>query len=170
MCGAQNIFVAVPVSAIKKSSAGKIAIGVVVAMIAAALFILAPTLTEIIINQPGNPPITILPLQSQEPKTVPREELVQHALDLINKDRADSGLLPVELSSNQAAQAHAEDVFETKRISHWMTNGEKPYMTYTRYGGEGSVQQNVAIAGFDADQYQRCQTNTLLDCEKIEPL
>jgi hypothetical protein len=101
---------------------------------------------------------------------VPREELVQHALDLINKDRTDFGLPPVELSSNQGAQAHAEDVFKTKRISHWMTNGEKPYMTYTRYGGQGNVQQNVAIAGFSADQYEECRTNLLLDCEKIEPL
>jgi hypothetical protein len=75
----------------------------------------------------------------------------------------------LELSSNQAAQAHAEDVFKTKRISHWMTNGEKPYMTYTRYGGEGSVQQNVAIAGFSAEQYDECRTSILIDCEKIEP-
>jgi hypothetical protein len=166
MCGAQNNFVA----AAKKSRAGKIAIGIVVAIVAASLFMLAPALTSIIAHQEGNPAITILQPQSQELKTVPRIELVNHALDLINKDRADFALPPVELSSNQAAQAHAEDVFSTKRISHWMTNGEKPYMTYTRYGGEGSVQQNVAIAGFDADQYEQCRTNILLDCEKIEPL
>ncbi len=170
MCGAQNNFVAAQPLAAKKSNPGKIAIGVVVAIIAAALFLMAPTLVGIIIHREGNPAIIILQPQSQEPKTVPREELVQHALDVINKNRADFGLQPVELSSNQAAQAHAEDVFKTKTISHWMTDGEKPYMTYTRYGGEGSVQQNVAIAGFSADQYEECRTNILLDCEKIEPL
>jgi hypothetical protein len=51
-----------------------------------------------------------------------------------------------------------------------MTNGEKPYMTYTRYGGEGSVQQNVAIAGFSTSQYEECRTSILIDCERIDPL
>ena len=51
-----------------------------------------------------------------------------------------------------------------------MTNGEKPYMTYTRYGGEGNVQQNVAIAGFSAEQYEECRTSILVDCERIKPL
>jgi hypothetical protein len=80
------------------------------------------------------------------------------------------GLLPVKLSSNEAAQMQAEDVFRTKQISHWTTNGEKPYMTYTQYDGEGSVQQNVAIAGFSPEQYEQCVTNILVECEKIEPL
>ncbi|MGI0049488.1 MAG: CAP domain-containing protein [Nitrososphaera sp.] len=168
MCGVTNNFVAAP--AAKKNSAGKIAIGVVVAIVVVALFLMAPTLVGIITQQEGDPMITILQPRGQEPQTVAREELVQHALDLINEDRADFGLPPVELSTNQAAQAHAEDVYNTKRISHWMTNGEKPYMTYTRYGGEGSVQQNVAIAGFSAEQYDECRTNILVDCEKIEPL
>jgi len=101
---------------------------------------------------------------------MPREELVRHVLDRINKDRVDFGLHPVELSSNQAAQIHAEDVFRTKQISHWTTEGEKPYMTYTRYDGKGSVQQNVAIAGFNSEQYDECMTNVLVKCEKIEPL
>jgi hypothetical protein len=51
-----------------------------------------------------------------------------------------------------------------------MTNGEKPYMTYTQYNGEGSVQQNVAIAGFSPEQYEQCTTNMLVQCEQIEPL
>lgn len=131
---------------------------------------LAPTVTSFVIQQKDNPAITILQPSSQQPSTMPREELVQHVLNRINKDRADFGLLPVELSSNQAAQIHAEDVFGTRQISHWMTNGEKPYMTYTQYDGEGSVQQNVAIAGFSPEQYEQCVTNVLIKCEEIEPL
>ncbi|HXV45712.1 MAG TPA: CAP domain-containing protein [Nitrososphaera sp.] len=168
MCGVPNNFAAPPAK--KKSSAGLIGIGIVVVIVVVALFMLAPTLIGIITQQEGSPTFTILQPRGQEARTVAQEELVQHALDLINNDRADFGLPPVELSPNQAAQAHAEDVFKTKRISHWMTNGEKPYMTYTRYGGEGSVQQNVAIAGFSAEQYEECRMNILLDCEKIEPL
>jgi uncharacterized protein YkwD len=168
-CGVPNNSIVAPEK--KKSSAGKMIVtGAAVAVAAFALFLLAPALIGIVGQQEDNPAIRILQPQGPEPRTVPREELVQHALDRINEDRADFGLPPVELSDNQAAQVHAEDVFHTKQISHWMTNGEKPYMTYTRYEGEGSVQQNVAIAGFSAAQYQECRTNILVDCERIEPL
>jgi uncharacterized protein YkwD len=139
-------------------------------IVLASIILLAPTVTNFVIQQNDNPAITILQPSSQQPSTMPREELVQHVLNRINKDRADFGLLPVELSSNQAAQIHAEDVFRTRQISHWMTNGEKPYMTYTQYDGEGSVQQNVAIAGFSLEQYEQCVTNVLVKCEEIEPL
>jgi uncharacterized protein YkwD len=136
----------------KNTGALRVAASIGVAIIVlAGTILLAPTVTSFIIQQKDNPAITILQPSSQQPSTMPREELVQHVLNRINKDRADFGLLPVELSSNQAAQIHAEDVFGTRQISHWMTNGEKPYMTYTQYDGEGSVQQNVAIAGFSPE-------------------
>jgi uncharacterized protein YkwD len=157
----------------KKKSTGalRVAASIGVAIIVlAGVILLAPTVTSFVIQQKDNPAITILQPSSQQPSTMPREELVQHVLNRINKDRADFGLLPVELSSNQAAQIHAEDVFGTRQISHWMTNGEKPYMTYTQYDGEGSVQQNVAIAGFSPEQYEQCVTNVLIKCEEIEPL
>lgn len=73
-------------------------------------------------------------------------QLQDYALQLINQDRAQAGLGPVVLSPNQAAQVQAENVLGTRQISHWMTDGEKPYMTYTRYGGLGAVEQNVATA------------------------
>jgi uncharacterized protein YkwD len=155
----------------KKSAAGKVATSIVVAIVVISVIILlAPALSNFIIQQKDNPAITILQPSSQQPRTVPREELVQHVLDRVNKDRTDMGLLPVKLSSNEAAQMQAEDVFRTKQISHWTTKGEKPYMTYTQYDGEGSVQQNVAIAGFSPEQYEQCVTNILVECEKIEPL
>jgi uncharacterized protein YkwD len=155
----------------RKSAAGKVATSIVVAIVVISVIILfAPTLSNFIIQQKDNPAITILQPSSQQPRTVPREELVQYVLDRVNKDRTEMGLLPVKLSSNEAAQMQAEDVFRTKQISHWTTNGEKPYMTYTQYDGEGSVQQNVAIAGFSPEQYEQCVTNILVECEKIEPL
>jgi uncharacterized protein YkwD len=155
----------------KKSAAGKVATSIVVAIVVISVVILlAPALSNFIIQQKDNPAITILQPSSQQPRTVPREELVQYVLDRVNKDRTDKGLLPVKLSSNEAAQMQAEDVFRTKQISHWTTKGEKPYMTYTQYDGEGSVQQNVAIAGFSPEQYEQCVTNILVECEKIEPL
>lgn len=171
-CGVLNSLVSVPMLPPKrKSAAGKVATSIVVAIVVISVIILlAPTLSNFIIQQKDNPAITILQPSSQQPRTVPREELVQYVLDRVNKDRTDMGLLPVKLSSNEAAQMQAEDVFRTKQISHWTTNGEKPYMTYTQYDGEGSVQQNVAIAGFSPEQYEQCVTNILVECEKIEPL
>jgi uncharacterized protein YkwD len=149
----------------------KIAASIVATIIVlAGVILLTPVVADFVIQQKDNPAITILQPSSQQPSMMPREELIQHVLNSINKDRADFGLLPVELSSNQAAQIHAEDVFRTRQISHWMTNGEKPYMTYTQYNGEGSVQQNVAIAGFSPEQYEQCTTNMLVQCEQIEPL
>jgi hypothetical protein len=142
-------------------------VGIVVAILATILL-----LPEIIPpNQPSPLQVAVTILQPQEvsPATVPKEELVQRALEAINDDRAEFGLPAVKLSDNQAAQVHAEDVFATKQISHWLSNGEKPYMTHTRLGGSGSVHQNVAISGFSQAEYDRCITSSLL-CEKIDPL
>jgi uncharacterized protein YkwD len=181
-CGVINSLISVPVPLPKKKGAAaaaaaaaaaprKVVIGIVVVIIVVAgIILLAPALANFVLQQKDNPAITILQLSSQQPRTMPREELVQHVLDRINEDRTDFGLPPVKLSSNQAAQVHAEDVFKTRQISHWLTNGQKPYMTYTQYDGEGSVQQNVAIAGFSPEQYEQCITNILVECEKVEPL
>jgi uncharacterized protein YkwD len=167
-----NNFVSVPQPPPNsKSASHKVASSILIAIAVVALIILlSPVLANFVIQQKDNPTITILQPQNQLLKSVAHEELVQHALDRINKDRINFGLLPVKLSSNEAAQAQAEDVFRTKQISHWSTNGEKPYMTYTEYGGKGGMQQNVATAGFNTEEYKRCTSNILVDCEKIEPL
>lgn len=173
-CGVLNSLVSVPMPPPKKKSAAthKVTTGIVVVIIVLAgiIILLVPALANFVIQQKDDPAITILQPSSLQPRAMPREELVQNILDRVNKDRTDFGLLPVKLSSNQAAQIHAEDIFRTKQISHWTTNGEKPYMTYTQYDGDGSVRQNVAIAGFSPEQYEQCVTNILVKCEKIEPL
>jgi uncharacterized protein YkwD len=94
-------------------------------------------------------------------------ELKQHALQKINDDRAEFGLSPVSMSNNRAAQIHADDVLKTRTISHWMTNGEKPYMTYTRLGGDGKVTQNIGIAGY-GDHYDDCVSGAYV-CNKLDP-
>jgi uncharacterized protein YkwD len=94
-------------------------------------------------------------------------ELKQYALQRINEDRAKFGIAPVSMGDNMAAQVHAKDVLKTRMISHWTTDGEKPYMTYSRLGGEGAVAQNVATSGYPQD-YDGCVSGTLL-CEKTDP-
>lgn len=161
-CGMQNNYP-------RRSGSGSkvtVAVGIVAAVLA-AIFLL-PEIVSLDRPSPLKTAVTILQHQETEPVTVPQEELVQHALAVINSDRADFGLPPVQLSPNQAAQVHAEDVFANKQISHWISNGEKPYMTYSRMGGSGSVHQNVAISGFSLIEYDRC-VSSFLRCEKIEP-
>jgi uncharacterized protein YkwD len=168
-CGRASNFASRPEKS-RKSVAGAAAIAIVVVIAVIALVFLGPGIPSLLSPAEELPTISILPPFRQEPRVVPQEELVNHALELINKDRASFGLEPVKLSSNAAAQIHAEDVFRNKQISHWMSNGEKPYMTYSKYGGSGGMGQNVAIAGFSKAQYDLCVQSTLYDCETIDPL
>jgi len=85
------------------------------------------------------------PTPEPKPKTS-QSDLLQLAVEQINKDRAERGLSPVLLSNNQAVQIHAEDILKHGIISHWLSIGEKPYVTYTKYGGTGYVGQNVATS------------------------
>lgn len=165
-CGASNSY-----AAEKRGKATKVAAGVVVGIVffMLAVAFLLPGLAIPDQENPLQRVITILQPQEARPSTVPQEELVEYALAAINKDRADFGLPPVQLSTNQAAQVHAEDVHANKQISHWLSNGEKPYMTYSRLGGSGSVHQNVAISGYSQAEYDRC-VSTILLCERINPL
>ena len=71
-------------------------------------------------------------------------ELRRYMLDLINEDRAASGLNPVRLGTNSAAQRHAEEMFEHEYLAHWGRDGLKPYMRYTLAGGEGYASENVS--------------------------
>lgn len=121
--------------------------------------------------KPSEPKLVPIPIPKPEPTPTPKPqitqaELLKFAVEQINKDRAEQGLSPVLLSNNQAAQIHAEDILKTKTISHWMTNGEKPYMTYTIFGGTGDVSQNISFSGYD--DIEQCKRPYVI-CEKIEP-
>lgn len=118
-------------------------------------------------------PLILTPVKSitveslKATKSVSLESLKQYALEKINKDRADFGLPPVLLSSNIAAQLHADDLLKERTISHWMTNGEKPYMTYSRTGGRGAVNQNVAVEGYGKLDVDACRDGRYI-CNEIE--
>ncbi len=92
---------------------------------------------------------TFVPGATQTPTPEPPalSELKEYALGLINKDRADHGLGPVQLGTNSAAQAHAQDMVDNFYIAHWDSGGMKPYMRYTQAGGQGSVSENAAYSG-----------------------
>jgi uncharacterized protein YkwD len=81
-------------------------------------------------------------LEQRQPKVT--TNLVKYALIKINEDRSKFNLPPVQLSHNMAAQIQAEEILKSKNISHWTTDGMKPYMTYSAYNGSGGISQNVA--------------------------
>ena len=93
------------------------------------------------------------------------DRLYSEALDAINGHRISMGREPVQLSNNMAAQIHAQDVLEQLTISHYMSNGEKPYMTYSMTGGTGYVAQNVAFGGYDRPG----QCGGYVLCTRIDP-
>lgn len=86
--------------------------------------------------------------QSIIPPTTSIEELRNYALQLINEDRKKYGLNSVTLGNNKAAQQHADDMLINRFLSHWGSDGLKPYMRYTKEGGHGGVAENAAFSGF----------------------
>ena len=92
-------------------------------------------------------------------------DLRHYALGLINKDRADHGLPPVQLGWNIAAQLHAEDMLEHDYFGHWWADGRKPYMVYSQTGGTSYASENAATSGWTDREWQveRCDS-FLVNC------
>lgn len=67
----------------------------------------------------------------------------EYMLGLINEARAEAGVLPVTMGSNQAAQIHADQMLEECFVSHWGIDGLKPYMRYSLSGGYQVNGENV---------------------------
>ena len=95
--------------------------------------------------------------------TISYNEVVQYALRKINEDRSRFNIPAVKLSDNNnntTALLQAEDMLRTRLISHYTSDGMKPYMEYTIFGGKGYVAQNVGYDGFN-----NLQTNIINKCK-----
>lgn len=75
-------------------------------------------------------------------------DLRQIVLDLTNDARRTAGLTPVRLGANLAPQEHAEDMAESCFVSHWGTDGMKPYMRYSLAGGVQANAENAHGSSF----------------------
>ena len=75
-------------------------------------------------------------------------DLRQIVLELTNDARRAAGLSPVRLGANLAPQEHAEDMAESCFLSHWGTDGMKPYMRYSLAGGVQANAENAHGASF----------------------
>ncbi len=73
------------------------------------------------------------------------EDARRYVLDLVNRDRADEGLPPVELdeTATRGAQRHADDMASHGFTAHWGTDGSVQEQRYSESGGEDNVQENV---------------------------
>jgi hypothetical protein len=75
-----------------------------------------------------------------------RATLRQHALNLINRDRALYNLPPVELdlAASEIGDAYCREQIRTRSTGHYSTSGLSPYMRYSFAGGEHGISENAA--------------------------
>ena len=112
--------------------------GAVLAIVSVLLFVNSGMVT-------GNESVTLKEENHVKEKETPElQDIYNHALDLVNKDRLDHGLSVLSLGDNMAAQHHADDLLKNKYFSHWNSEGLKPYVEYTKADGRGSVAENIA--------------------------
>jgi len=77
---------------------------------------------------------------------MPLEEARAYVLALVNRDRADAGLEPVERDevAERSGQRHAEDMSQRGFTAHWGSDGSVPEQRYSEAGGDQMVQENAA--------------------------
>ena len=69
-------------------------------------------------------------------------------LELVNTERSRAGLSLLEFDelAGKVAGAHALDMVTGQFLSHWGSDGRKPYQRYSFAGGIDAIQENVARA------------------------
>ena len=69
-------------------------------------------------------------------------------LNLINTDRLKAGLSQLKLDdlANRVATEHAQDMARGRFLSHWGSDGRKPYQRFGFAGGTDAVQENASAA------------------------
>lgn len=149
----------------KTSKMQTIAVSTTILVSVLIIFFVGSTVNPLFLAEDTQEPTTVV-IPEESVGTFSDKELIEYALQVINEDRKSFNLAPVTLSNNGAAMVHADDILKTRAISHWMTNGEKPYMTYAIYGGRGKVSQNVGVGGYQ--NIEECMQHTVI-CTKIDP-
>jgi uncharacterized protein YkwD len=99
------------------------------------------------------------------------DDAVRYVLALINHDRSEAGVAPVEWDGHaaRAAQAHVADMARNGYTAHWGTDGSVPEERYTVAGGTQLMKENVACF-FDGEQRQldAGASYQAIELEKIE--
>ena len=81
---------------------------------------------------------------SEDDIPLAREQLLKQ----VNADRAHAGLRQLQLDelASKVANEHARDMVQRDFLSHWGSDGRKPYHRYSFAGGTDAVHENVSSA------------------------
>lgn len=81
-------------------------------------------------------------------------------LKMVNRERARAGLTQLQLDdlACKVASEHASDMASRSFLSHWGTDGRKPYHRYSFAGGTAAVQENASAA----DNMESIASNSVL--------
>lgn len=104
----------------------------------------------------ATPFVVGFPALAQAQKTVQRRKFNdddlpaarEQLLNLINADRSKAGLSQLQLDdlANKVATEHAQDMATGQFLSHWGSDGRKPYHRFALAGGTDAVQENASAA------------------------
>ena len=78
-----------------------------------------------------------------EPPRLRNQAEKRHMLELVNQARVRNGVPPVVMGQNNVAQIQADQLLRDCVLSHWGTDGLKPYMRYSLAGGYQTNGENV---------------------------
>ena len=115
------------------------------------------------------PPATSQPVEKHAYWNQPdaTHQLKLYMLDLINQRRAAYGAPLVQLADNPAADLHAQDMLQNQCfVSHWGTDGLKPYMRYSLTRGYYQNSENVGATGTCYNLAQRFVNRWMVDPEQ----
>jgi uncharacterized protein YkwD len=98
------------------------------------------------------------------------EDARRYVLGLVNRDRAEAGLDPVERDeiAERAGQRHVEDMTEHGFTAHWGTDGSVPEQRYTEAGGVHFAQENAAC--FFDGQAREIDKNPSFDAAMLDQI
>jgi len=93
-----------------------------------------------------------------------------YVIDLVNRDRGELGLEPVERDevAEKAAQRHVDDMAQQGFTAHWGSDGSVPEQRYTEAGGEHFVMEN-AMCFFDQQQ-RELDPHPLFEAAELEKI
>ena len=74
---------------------------------------------------------------------VPKHAKYNYNINCTNSQAEKLDLKPLTMSNVDSAQQKSDNLLSICAVSHWDSNGLKPYMLYTIAGGEGSISENV---------------------------
>ena len=112
---------------------------------------------------------TVVPFLIQDPAQR-HLELKQLMLNLTNQHREHSGVPPVRLGQNPAAQIHAEEALKGCYTAHWDRWGMKPNNRYTMTGGTGADGENASGSSYCIQPGENYAPNNPMEKEVAETM